>query len=428
MDDVLERIGDIDTLDDAARAEAWVSGLFGELRDASLDAGREVDALGIELLAELESRVEPAALSIALVAERYPEDELRLAATHTRGVLEDQDVIRPGWAADLGHQRALKAWSVISTRGNRAVVLEYGWTDAVDHTLLVEIDEVGRLADLQVGPAGMVDALHDVAAEGDDDSALDVTVEELPLTEAAGLVLTAFEAEPLGSTDGLVMNHLMAATRLDLESSIHLIGRPTMPTTTIDRPARDADADTEAARVVISALRNRVGAAAPEDLVARAAGSLRAAHDELDPDVVALLRVAGVTDPSALDDPTLVMAVAGGYAAPFDLSDHPADERAVILALEWADWLGAVIELVRSGPGTAVEPETLVQFINRCPEVTSSVSKRDAPRVAWAFTCALHAWERSGAIDADGALSVFGAWLLPRALVHAWGGTFDSVD
>ncbi len=425
MDDVIERIGDIDALDDAARAEAWVSGLFGELRDASLDAGREVDALGIELLAELERHIRTAALSIALVAERYPEDELRLAASHTTGILEDHDVSRPQWAADLGHQRALKAWSVISTKGNRAVVLEYGWTDTVDHTLLVEIDEVGRLADLQVGPAGMVDALHDVAAEGDDDSMLDVTVAELPLTEAAGLVLTAFEAEPLGSTDGLVMNHLMAATRLDLESSIHLIGRP-VTASAVERPPRDADADAEAARVVISALRREVGAPAPEALVAQAAGSLRSGLDESDPDVVAIFRVAGVSDASGLDDVSLLTAAAGGYAAPFDLRDHPADERAVILTLEWADWLGAVIELVRAGPGTAVEPDTLVQFINRCPEVTSSVSKRDAPRVAWAFTCVLHAWERTGVIEPDGTLGVLGAWLLPRALVRAWGGAFDA--
>jgi hypothetical protein len=94
--------------------------------------------------------------------------------------------------------------------------------------------------------------------------------------------------------------------------------------------------------------------------------------------------------------------------------------RDALRGIEWADWLGAVIPLVRSGPGADAEPMQLVRNINRCPEVTTTVPKRDMQAVADVFAHTLHAWELTGVVE-DGRLTTLGAWLLPRALLAAWG-------
>jgi hypothetical protein len=81
-----------------------------------------------------------------------------------------------------------------------------------------------------------------------------------------------------------------------------------------------------------------------------------------------------------------------------------------------------VIPLVRAGAGADCSPEQLVRNINRCAEVTTTVPKRDAPQVAAVFARLLHAWELTGALDEHGKLTELGAWLVPRALLSAWGG------
>ena len=129
---------------------------------------------------------------------------------------------------------------------------------------------------------------------------------------------------------------------------------------------------------------------------------------------------AGFDDPAAVDDAELLAGVAGAYVGPgprAGLSPAAAD---AIDALEWADWLGAALQLVRAGAGADASPEQLVRNINRCPEVTTTIPKRDAPMVASAFGATLHAWRAAGAITADDTLTELGVWLLPRALVAAW--------
>ena len=79
-----------------------------------------------------------------------------------------------------------------------------------------------------------------------------------------------------------------------------------------------------------------------------------------------------------------------------------------------------MLPLVRGGPGTDASPEQLVRNINRCPEVTTSIPKRDAPAVASAFGCAMTAWRVSGVLDAEERLTAVGAWVLPRALAAVW--------
>ena len=96
------------------------------------------------------------------------------------------------------------------------------------------------------------------------------------------------------------------------------------------------------------------------------------------------------------------------------------DARQAVLELEFADWLGAVLGVVRAGAGTHVDPDVLVDHVNRCPEVTSTIPKTDRARVAWAFAVAVEAWGPLGVVDPDNCLTDFGAAVLPAALVRAW--------
>jgi hypothetical protein len=95
--------------------------------------------------------------------------------------------------------------------------------------------------------------------------------------------------------------------------------------------------------------------------------------------------------------------------------------EASVMALELADWVGAVVGLVRGGVGASADPATLVAAINDCPEVEGMVDPDDADLVELAFEVVLPTWAAVGAVDADRRLTALGAWGLPRALARAWG-------
>ena len=126
-------------------------------------------------------------------------------------------------------------------------------------------------------------------------------------------------------------------------------------------------------------------------------------------------------------DVELLLRLAGAYVAPGPRAGMSPAAADAIDGLEWADWLGAVLPLVRAGAGADASPEQLVRNINRCPEVTTSIPKRDAPAVASAFTCAMGAWRQSGAVDDDQRLTDLGVWLLPHTLAVAWGAPSGSL-
>jgi hypothetical protein len=96
------------------------------------------------------------------------------------------------------------------------------------------------------------------------------------------------------------------------------------------------------------------------------------------------------------------------------------------MALELADWVGAVIGPARGGVGTSAEPAALVAAINECPEVDGTVDPDDADLVKLAFEAVVPTWEAVGAVDADRRLTAPGAWGLPRTLARAWGGDLNA--
>jgi len=126
------------------------------------------------------------------------------------------------------------------------------------------------------------------------------------------------------------------------------------------------------------------------------------------------------------DDRELWLGTVGGLIAMREDSGLDAEDESTIMAMETADWLGAVVGLVREGVGGDAEPEALVEYINSCPEVDGEVEPDDAELIGYAFELVLPAWEAAGAVTPDRRLTALGRWGLPRALAWAWGHDFDG--
>jgi len=122
----------------------------------------------------------------------------------------------------------------------------------------------------------------------------------------------------------------------------------------------------------------------------------------------------------------LWVAAAGSFIAMRGESGLDVEVESSLMTLEHADWLGAILGLVRAGVGASAEPEALVRYVDECPEVEGDVDPEEAFLVEGGFELALPSWEAAGAIDADHRLTPLGRWGLPRALAWAWNGDFDD--
>lgn len=79
-----------------------------------------------------------------------------------------------------------------------------------------------------------------------------------------------------------------------------------------------------------------------------------------------------------VDDVEIWLGAVGGLVSPREDMGLDPEEEASIMALEVADWLGAVIGLVREGIGAPASPQALVSYINTCPEVEGEINPEDA--------------------------------------------------
>ncbi len=141
----------------------------------------------------------------------------------------------------------------------------------------------------------------------------------------------------------------------------------------------------------------------------------------------AMCRAAGWT-PKRLpkDDLELWLGAAGGLVEARDETGMDVEEESAIMALEVADWLGAVLGFVRAGVGAPAEPEDLLRYVDECPELEGARDPDDDGVLLLAFELVLPAWEAARAIDHDRRLTELGHWGLPRALAWAWGEDFDA--
>ncbi len=256
----------------------------------------------------------------------------------------------------------------------RSVALGFGAATDRAHSLLADVDADGVLRDLQAGPG------LDQLVEGFEDTA--VTTTPLDPGEAASVVADAWRAaartgaEP---TPAQVANDALARARLAAAGHRNLPRHRALPPVEV---ARDAAADAAALATLRSALPS------PDELTDEEADAAGAA--------AGLVRLQ--------------------VAPPIDRAELEA-----LVSLEWADWLGAVIGLVRAGAGTHVSPSGLVDHVNRCPEVTTEIPRRDRPWFESAFAVVLDHWREAGIVDADNRLTPKGERALPASLRLAWG-------
>jgi hypothetical protein len=169
-------------------------------------------------------------------------------------------------------------------------------------------------------------------------------------------------------------------------------------------------AEAEAVEVLRQALPAPMLAQVPAGELTAACQRLRAGLAQHDPAVETIRRAAGLDPPLPADDAELWLAAAGALIAMREPSGLDAELEASVMALELADWLGAVVGLVRGGVGASADPAALVAAINHCPEVDGTVDPEDADLVELAFEVVLPTWEAVGAVDADRRLTALGVW------------------
>jgi len=185
-------------------------------------------------------------------------------------------------------------------------------------------------------------------------------------------------------------------------------------------------AEAEAVEVLGQALPAHARAPLPARDLAAACQRLRAGLGEQDPQFTTIRRAAGLDPPLPADDAELWLAAAGALIAMREPSGLDSELEAAVMALELADWVGAVVGLVRGGVGASAEPAALVAAIDACPEVDGTADPDDAGLIELAFEVVLPTWEAVGAVDGDRRLTALGAWGLPRALARAWGRDLDT--
>jgi hypothetical protein len=140
-----------------------------------------------------------------------------------------------------------------------------------------------------------------------------------------------------------------------------------------------------------------------------------------------ILGAAGwAKDDLPADDAKLWLGGVGALISPREETGLDAEEEAAIIALDPADWLGAVIGVVREGVGADASPEALLGYIDACPEIEGTVDPDEATLLEMAFELVLPAWEVAGTVDDTRRLTALGRWGLPRALAWAFRHHFDE--
>jgi hypothetical protein len=158
---------------------------------------------------------------------------------------------------------------------------------------------------------------------------------------------------------------------------------------------------------------------APASLSA-VASALRAAwHDEEEPAQVAAL--LGEVDPAQLSDSGLLILAAASVVDPTwsGEGDIDPDDLVAISALDTADWLQIVVNGAKRGAGQYFMAEDFLDWIE--DDVVTDDLEAVERGLAWLDSI----WRSIGLIDDEDRLTEVGEWILPRALCHAWGASFD---
>jgi hypothetical protein len=380
---------------DGPQIEAWVSGLFTVFDDQATPMAFVDLCVG--------EATERGALLVAAVAELT--DGLDpVASEHAHQ--QNQPDLLPAWATSIGTSVLNGAWSVTAPFG-RSIVLgfehlspgpvgdakgndgansdgaEEDEPEALGHSILVELDGQGTLVDLQL--AGPPKLLLDEAAVAD----YRVVVAEFDVGEALSTVAAAWPGVESSATmfgPGFDANQQFVRRRIAAATGLSLAAVRSTEALVDIRRGLNNDEYADANRAALSTLQAALGLA------------------------------VGMTSDGAVTAlvPAWVSVIHG------DVPDVLPRERDALLWLEWADWLGAGIGLLRAGSGAVATGETLVDHVNRCPEVSSSIAKADRDYAEWAFDVALDLLQDRGAVTEDRQLSEAGYQSLWHGLLAAW--------
>jgi hypothetical protein len=340
---------------------------------AGLDAARAEAWASDVLSLAAEAGVSPAILCDTLAevgGDRAATALAALAGLHDELPSIDHPGTAPSWATAIGTSRCEGAWA-LRAGGSESVAFRF--VDAADDHHVITVDLVPgapeTIGEVIVGPGDLLDALHEEDAHIDSEG---VGPAALATRCIAALRVTTRPTLSAVANGRLLLRRLADLTDVDIDPPV--LVEDEVP----QAPPRDPDDDAYALEILLRALEGVTGS------------------EESD----AVVEVAALV-------------------APVDLAPLGPAERDAVLILEWADWLGAVIGLVRAGPGVAVDGAGMVDLVNRCPEVTTTIPKADRARIEWAFDTAIASWADLGII-ADGRLTDFGVDVLPAALRRAW--------
>jgi hypothetical protein len=366
--------------------DSALAGLVDAVRDqaeeiAGLD-GPRAEAWASDVLALAAEAVDDPHPARALISAlgAIGDDRSATALSALRAFVHDVTVppfagSEPEWAKVVGTSVCAAGW-LVEARGSSSVALRFVDDASVGHVVSIDLvpgtpETVGEVL---VGPDDLLDAA--------DEEDAGLTITEAAPAELARRVARALRATAKPRESAVVNGHLLVARLVSLT----------------DEPCEAPIAAVEP--IPTPAVRDRADDLHALDVLHRALGRT--------PDADAVARIA----------PDAVEAVANAVA-PLDLSDLTPAEQDAVLTLEHADWLGAVIGLVRAGEGTAVSGESLVDHVNRCPEVTSTIPKSDRARIVWAFDTVIASWAEIG-VETGGRLTDLGVRVLPAALERAW--------
>jgi hypothetical protein len=189
------------------------------------------------------------------------------------------------------------------------------------------------------------------------------------------------------------------------------------------------EAERDAVEVLRRALDRYRGQPPPADQLRDAATTVRARLQEEDDYSLGWVRQAAGLSGAQLpaDDSELLILLAAATISPEEETGLEVEEEALLMSLELADWLGAIISIVRDGPRADASPRALVKGIETCPELEleADLDVDDESHLNAAFWIVAVPWQILGIIDPDQRLTELGEWVLPRALARAWNGEFD---
>ncbi len=158
---------------------------------------------------------------------------------------------------------------------------------------------------------------------------------------------------------------------------------------------------------------------APMELCAAASALRSAWHDTEEPAPVAAL--LSEVDPAQLSDSGLLILAASSVVEPAwsGEGDIDPDDLVAISALDTADWLQIVVNGAKRGAGQYFMAEDFLDWIE--DDVVTDDLEAVERGLAWLDSI----WRSIGLIDDEDRLTKVGEWVLPRALCHAWGSSFD---